>query len=273
MLAAGGTIAYFVLELETANTRIIEQNEEIKEQRELIDRKEVFGASLTSLLDTAAQFDGQIVGALVPFDRYETAAVRAWDHRWSSKAMDRDIAALAVLEEELDTLLAAATIEAASNTTGSTYEAVIDRLGSGFVVSLIDDADALCEADVLACVSSEDPYTVHFDAADHGLEYMNDTLKTGVAYHEFAHVLQMSNPEPTEKALEAFSGDVETMADCFALTYLDGWKLDHRIWVSSYQYWDVSLGYGHVCDAAQRASVVEWYDSLAFHVVPISQDS
>lgn len=273
LLAAGGTIAYFVLELDAANTRIIEQNEEIKEQRKLIDRKEVFGASFTSLLNTAAEFEGQLVGALVPIDRYETAAARAWDHRWNPKAMDRDIAAIAVLEDDLSELLSSASVQATTNTTGSTYESVIDSLGSGFVASLIDDADSLCEADVIACVVSDDPYTVHFDAADNGLEYMNDVLRTGVAYHEFAHVLQMSNPEPTETALEAFADDSETMADCYALTYLDGWKLDHRIWVSSYEYWDVSIGYGHVCDATQRAAVVAWHDSLAFHLEPISQDS
>ena len=51
---------------------------------------------------------------------------------------------------------------------------------------------------------------------------MNDWLRTGLAYHEYAHVLQFNNPEQTETAVESFGGDWETMADCYALTFLPG---------------------------------------------------
>ena len=81
----------------------------------------------------------------------------------------------------------------------------------------------------------------------------------------------MTNPEQTELALEAFSGDDETMADCYALTYLDGWTLEHKVWITSYSWWDVNVGYGYTCDDTQRQAIVTWYDSLGFTAAPISQ--
>ena len=113
---------------------------------------------------------------------------------------------------------------------------------------------------------------MHFDAADDNVEYTNDFIRSGVAYHEFAHVLQMTNPDATDAALEAFGDDDEIMADCFALTYLDGWKLDHRIWVSSYEYWDVSIGYGYTCNESQKQVIRDWYSQLGYQATPISQD-
>jgi hypothetical protein len=168
-------------------------------------------------------------------------------------------------------MLAAAGTEAATNVSGSTYEAVTDRLGGGFIASVIGDTGSICEADAFACVSWDDPYTEHFDAASGSAPYMSDWLRTGVAYHEFAHALQLTNPEPTATALASFGEDIETMADCFALTYLDGWALDHRIWLNRYQYWDISIGYGHTCDDAQRQAIRDWYGQLGFAVRPIFQ--
>jgi hypothetical protein len=226
---------------------------------------------MQGLMSTASGFDGVLMTSLVPLDHYQAVASRAWVHRWDPDALDRDIAEILTAADDLDALRAAANTQATTNSTGTTYETVIDQLGGGFVASVIDDADALCEDDVLACVSSDDPYTVHFDATDSELPYMTDWLRTGLAYHEFAHVLQMTNPEPTETARTFFDGNVETMADCFALTYLDGWTLDHRIWANKYQYWDVSIGYGHVCDDTQRQAVRDWYQQLGVEVRPISQ--
>ena len=100
---------------------------------------------------------------------------------------------------------------------------------------------------------------------------MTDWLRTGIAYHEFAHVLQFTNPGPTDTALESFDGDTETMADCFALTYLDGWTLDHTIWINRYRYWEVSIGYGYTCNETQRQVVRDWYGQLGFQSRPITQ--
>lgn len=266
-----GFLAFYLIELDAANTRIGEQERELEQQRILIDKKETFGAAMLGLVDTASTFDGVVVDSVVPFAEYERLAAEGWNDRWRPGAMDLNIAAVVTATSDLEHVLSAASAEASTNATGSTYEEVIDRLGGGFVASIIDDADALCEDDVLACVVSDKPYEVHFDAADTSLRYMTDWLKTGLAYHEFAHVLQFTNPEPTELALESFDGDVETMADCFALTYLDGWTLDHRVWEGRYYYWDVSIGYGHTCTASQRQVIREWRESVGFTMRPISQ--
>lgn len=267
-------LALFLLSyarLEEANTRIDEQDQQIEEQQELIEKKETFGQSMEGLIDTARAFEGIKMMDLVPYDTYQRIATSAWTNRWDATAVDGDIADVAVEKKALEDLLAAAATEASTNVTGTTYESVTDDLGKGFVASILEDADSLCQSDVLACVLHSDPYTVHYDAADHGVEYMTDWLRTGIAYHEFAHVLQMTNPGPTATAAASFGGDWETMADCFALTYLPGWTLDHTIWVSDYQYWEVSIGYGYTCDAAQMQVVREWYDPLGFAVTPITQ--
>ena len=271
LLAALGVLAFYLLQLSAANDRIADQKQQIQEQKDLIDKKETFGAAMAGLLETASQFDGVLMPSLVPVDDYEDIATQGWYHRWEGDALVKDTKTVNGYTDDLTALLTKAATEAGTNTTGSTYETVTDQLGGGFVSSLIDDADSLCASDVLACVFSEDPYTVHFDAADASVEYMTDWLKTGVAYHEFAHVLQMTNPEPTEAALEAFGGDDETMADCFALAYLDGWKLDHRIFITSYSWWDVSIGYGYTCNETQKQAVRDWYGALGYQTTVITQ--
>ena len=275
-LALAAAITFLVLyflQLNDANDRISEQEQKIKEQQELIDKKEVFGAAMEGLLDTAGQFEDTLYGTIVPTSSYKLTAMRAWTHRWDGDKLEDDIEKVAEYGDELDKLVADASVESSTNTTGSVYESTIDQLGGGYVASLLYDADTFCESDVLACVDPADPYTVHFDAADNDVEYTNDFIRTGIAYHEFAHVLQMTNPEPTETALDAFGGDDESMADCFALTYLDGWKLDHRIWVSSSMYWDVSIGYGYTCDDSQKQVVRDWYSQLGYVSEPITQRS
>jgi hypothetical protein len=271
LASAIGGLVYFYLTLDAANSRIDDQDRQIQEQSDLIDQKETFGAAMEQLLDTTAKFDGVLVGTVVPMDDYELLASRGWAHRWDAGKLASDTADVQTASQELEAVLTDAHTEATTNSTGTTNEAVVDSLGAGFALSALDDADTLCLKDVLGCVTWEDPFTVHFDAADYALPYMTDWLRTGLAYHEFAHVLQMTNPEQTDIAVEAFGGDIETMADCYALTYLDGWTLDNRVWVSSYMYWDVSMGYGHVCDGTERQAVIDWYESLGFESRPISQ--
>ena len=137
----------------------------------------------------------------------------------------------------------------------------------------LNTADAACDdTTAWGCVAGVDPYTVHFDAAEMGAEpFMTDWIRTGVAYHEYAHVLQMTNPDPTDKAVESFGGDWETMADCYALTVLPGWTLDHTIWVSDYEYWEVSVGYGYTCNASQKQVIRDWIAEVGYTHKPISQ--
>lgn len=262
LAAAAGAAVWLLLELQEARAGIRDRDDELREQRELIDRKDRFGAAMNQLLDEVDGFAGVPIAALVPWDEYQLLAGQGWARRWNAEALDKSIAAVEDAREALIARRGAAASEASVNATGSVYESTLDRLGAGYVTWRLDDADGLCGSDVLACVTSDKPLVVHVDAPDDALPYMTDWIRTGLAYHEFAHVLQYTNPEPTETALAAFSGDSETMADCYALTFLDGWTLDHRVWASSYEYWDVSIGYGYTCDEAQRQSVRDWVAEL-----------
>lgn len=264
-------IALYSIKLAEANSVIEKQEQQIKKQQNLIDKKETFGAAMNGLMGSAKKFDGILTASIIPFDEYEADARQGWLDRWDSSALTRDTTTVRTAVQHLEVLRSTASTQAATNDTGTKYEAVIDQLGGGFVSSKIDDAHSLCESDALACVISDDPYTVHFDVTDNSAPYMNDWLRSGVAYHEFAHVLQFTNPVPTKTALASFGDNTETMADCFALTYLDGWTLDHRVWVGHYTYWDVSIGYGYTCNDTQKQAVREWYSALGFHTHPISQ--
>jgi hypothetical protein len=261
----------YLLELNAATTQIRQQDQQLEEQRDLIDRKETFGAAMGALTDTIGEMAELPFSNLVSYEEYDEIAVTAWEHRWDALALDRDITDANEATEALQDVLAAARSEAESNATGSKYESVIDELGNGHVVTVLAASDYFCQGDVIACVASEEPQTVHFDTGDNDLPYMTDWLRTGIAYHEFAHVLQFTNPEQTEVALEAFGGDPEIMADCYALTYLPGWTLDHRVFVPRYGYVQLSLGYGYNCNEPQREAVRVWVDSLGFTTREISQ--
>lgn len=269
-LVVGG-LAYAIVQIDSLTSRINEQDRKIDEQEELIEKKETFGAAMAELMNTAAKFDGLRMGELLPSALIQSQAEIGWKHRWDAEALDRDTGAVESRIADLEATLSAAAAEASTNVSGTSYEAAIDSLGSGFVVSALDNPDALCESDVLGCVMGDDPYTVHFDANDLNRPFMTDFIDTGLAYHEFAHVLQMTNPKETKVALEAFGGDSETMADCFALTYLPGWTLDHTVWTSDVEYWEVSIGYGYTCNEGQRQAIRDWHDQLAISVEPVTQ--
>lgn len=266
-----GVIVYLALYLSAVLGRLDEAVDRIDEQQEIIDSKETFSAAMQELVDTARQFDGMPYATIISNDELQALAASGWENRWNPTRVAADVQAVQAKTESLRAILTAATDQAATNASGTAAEAAVDALGSGFVSTAYDDADSLCESDVLGCVTSADPYVVHLDAADQGLEWMTEWIWTGVAYHEFAHVMQYTNPEQTEVAAAAFGGDWETMADCFALTYLDGWALDQRVYVSSYSWYDVSVGYGYTCDSSQGQVVADWYDSVGYRSEPISQ--
>lgn len=52
------------------------------------------------------------------------------------------------------------------------------------------------------------------------------------------------------------------MADCYALTELDGWSSHHEVPIDDSSLWEVSVGYGVTCDDAQRARIREWVSSV-----------
>ena len=272
LIATGVVLALSLARLEKANTVIDDQEQEIQEQKDLIEKKETFGAAAEELMGAAAQFASVPYASLVDTQNMTDLIRAGWDDRWDGDLLVTDTENLRAATQELSAVVAAAQGEAAVNATGSFYETLTDQLGTGYVKTSLDTADATCEQDVWGCVGGEDPFTIHYDNSQTASEpYMNDWLRTGLAYHEYAHVLQFNNPEQTETAVESFGGDWETMADCYALTFLPGWTLDHTIYVSDFEYWEVSVGYGYTCDANQAQVVRDWAGSLGYKPAPISQ--
>jgi len=265
-LAAGGWLYW---QLTQANAQIEQQQRELDEQRDLIDQKEVFGAAMQRVADNVAALDGLPFASMVDWNRVDGLADRGWRHRWVAKSLEYDIKDAVGAADELEELRAAATAEAASNVTGTVWETTLDQLGSGYVSTLMEEADELCEDDVLACVDWADPFVVHVDADDSAVESMNDWIRTGVAYHEFAHVLQATNPEPTEETLAVFGGDLERMADCYSLTVLPGWTLEHKVWINSWSWWDVEVGYGYTCNETERQAIRDWNAKLGVVARPL----
>lgn len=272
LVATGAVLTVALLQLDSALVQIDEQREQLDEQGDLIDQKETFSSAATELMATAAQLDGVPFATLVDSDYHRTLIQRAWTHRWNSIQLRRTTEDVQSETAKLAALVASATEQRESNGSDTYFEKITDQLGQGYVTTSLNTVDELCGKDPWGCVNSDDPLTIHYDQAETRAEpFMNDWLRKGLAYHEYAHVLQFTNPEQTRKAEEAFDGDWETMADCYALTYLKGWTLDHRIWVNSYQYWDVSVGYGYTCNSEQRRAVREWVESLGYTHEPISQ--
>ncbi len=271
-VAAGAGLTVALLQLDRALAQIEQQLDDLDEQRDLIDQKETFSSAAQELMSTAAQLDGVPFATLVDTTYLSSLIKRGWTHRWTATALERDITEVREVTDELSGTIEAALVQASTNTSGTFFETTTDQLGLGYVATALDSADAMCEEDVWGCVAGDDPFTIHYDDAEmRGEPFMNDWLRTGLAYHEYAHVLQFTNPGPTAKAAEAFGGDWETMADCYALTVLPGWTLDHTIWTSAFEYWEVSVGYGYTCDDSQRDVIREWVASVGYVHEPISQ--
>lgn len=271
VVAALGILAYFVVQLLEARETIGDQREEISELNEIIDTKETFGAAMGELMDTARLLDGAPMAALVPFDDFERIARLAWNDRRSPARLEQHAARAEARTAELREVLERSEAERSSNSTKTLPERVLDSLGDGFASLVYDDADALCGTDVLGCVDGSDPYLVHLDRADLAHPSVDDWGRRYIALHEYAHVLQYTNPEATATAAESFRGDWEFMADCYALNALNSRSLERRVWVSAYQYWDTSYGYGRVCNTAQRRVIDDWIGDVGVHYRAVSQ--
>jgi hypothetical protein len=273
LLATGVALTLVALMLDQAQSRIEQQQEDIEEQQDLIEQKETFSLAAQELMATAAQFDGVPFATLVDTRHYQSLFQRGWRHRWDSVALDRDIEEVYVATAELADIAEAAREQAGSNESGTFFERTTDALGKGFITTSLNSAIEFCDdGDALGCVSGDDPMVIHYSSdLFREAPYDSDFLREGVAYHEYAHVLQMTNPEATAEAVTAFDGDWETMADCYALTYLKNWKLDHTIWINSYSYWELSIGYGYTCNSSQRDVIRDWVDSVGYRHVPLSQ--
>ncbi len=258
-------------ELDRTIEELEDRQRRLDEQREQLDEKETFGQSMGALMDTVARFDGVPAASLVDFGRIELLAGYAWKDRHDVAAVRRYTAEIDVLTADFAAVLAEADARVGTNASGTLAETLIDELGRGFVETVWGDAGAVCQTEALGCVWGGEPLIIHLDVDGFAQPYRTEWGETLVAYHEFAHVLQFTNPLPTVDALGAFGGDNETMADCYALTMLDAWSLEERVWASGASYWDVTYGYGQVCDDAQRDVIRDWVASLGVQVRPVSQ--
>lgn len=274
IVGAVATIGFLQLDAATATIRdqqreINDKQRELDDQREIIDSKETFGAAMESLLDEVDAYAGVPMATIIPWEEYEYLAQSSWFSRWNADELDR---LTADVEHERELLVAkreAAQLEASSNSSGSPYEAVFDHLGAGYVTWGFRSSGEVCGGDAWACVRGEDPYVVHVVSSVDAEWYVSDWMRTGVAYHEMAHVLQVTNPEPTEEALASFDGNHEHMADCYALTFLDGWSLEHTFRSGGYIY-TTSVGYGYTCNSSQRDVMRDWYSKLGVQPRTIS---
>lgn len=251
--------------------QIQQQDDQISELNDLLDEKQQFGAAMGDFLDTARALDGAPMAALVPMDEAQGLAHAAWTSRRVGSAVASHTTRVRELTESVRAAQLAADLERASNTTGTVSEQLLDEIGSGYARLDLGGADDLCRADVVGCVSSDDPYVVHLDPQNLSHPSMDDWSRRFVTYHEFAHVLQFTNPVATEAVQAAFEGDVEFMADCYALRQLDAWSLSRRVWETSSTYWESELGYGRVCDTAQRQVIDDWLSQIGVRLGPISQ--
>lgn len=269
VVASGAGFAWMSAQLSDSRSRITDQEQrlqdqqrELDEQREAIERKEQFGAAMADLYATVDPLVGLPYSSLVPWTQIEAIAGRAWQHRWTPSALDRDILDLETLTSDLVVRADAAREQAATNASGSVWEATLDELGGGWVSMEFDESGRPCGLEAMACVSGASPFHVEVSAGTRSDGQLTDWMRTGVAYHEFAHVLQFTNPEATASALTAFADDPETMADCYALTVLDGWTLEHEVPIDATSYWEVRLGYGYTCDDGQRQVIRDWLSGL-----------
>lgn len=265
LVVAVAALVWLAVTVVQLNGLVQEQSEQIRQQQEdisnlndLLDEKQDFSAAVGEFLDSARALSDAPMATLVPSIELQQLASHAWTARRSPGAGSADAERVRALADTMRAAQAAADAERSSNATGTLSESILDEVGRGYARLSFDGADTLCEGDVVGCVSSGDPYVVHLDLENLSHPSMDDWARRLVTLHEFAHVLQFTNPEATAVAEQAFEGDWEFMADCYALRQMNEWTLKHRVWVSSFEYWDTQVGYGRVCDSAQRQVIGDW---------------
>lgn len=265
--------AFVYLQWMQSQAHVERLEEQVDDLDRKLDVKESFGESMAALMQTVKALEGAPVSGLVDYPDYQRLATEAWKERHTVLAVQAKAEAVDAHAARLEAVLARAQTERASNVTGSFSEDLMDEHGQGFAHIMFDDAGAVCDdSDAIGCVAADAPHVIHLDDETMAHESMDDWGRRMLTLHEFAHVLQFTNPEVTESALSAFDGDEEFMADCYALTITDEDTLDHRVWIGGGSYWDVSYGYGEVCDARQRDVIRDWIDDVAVEYRPLTPE-
>lgn len=161
--------------------------------------------------------------------------------------------------QSLDKSIAAAK-KRRGNASGTAVERFVDESGNGFI-ALSWDATSACQyknkragSTVGGCVKGGEA-KIHLRKRDGTFGQWAQRM---IVVHEMAHVYQNVDRERnwpqssyTDKLLKQglFRGSHESMADCYALEYLDERDLSNgRAWV----------GYGYVCSSSERKAIRKW---------------
>lgn len=217
----------------------------------------------TRIDELAVAFDGTAVASLVAW--FE------WLHRQDERMADpalleytaQTIATqTTTFREELEASIVAAKTRR-KNRSGSVTERIVDRAGKGFI-GIRWDAATACKAEVregwrrIGCVKKGDSLTVHLLPE----RELGRWGSTRAVVHELAHVYQradkarsIDNKGDYEALLAKgmFQGSLESMADCFSMTYYDEWTLSRD---------GQSIGYGYVCNKKERRAIRRWAASI-----------
>ncbi|MFD5225313.1 hypothetical protein ACFWHT_06785 [Microbacterium sp. NPDC058342] len=158
--------------------------------------------------------------------------------------------------EDLEAKVKAADARRA-NSSGTLTEKIVDQAGDGFIDLRWDSATACATS--TACVTGKDPLVVHHKPKGY---LRGEWEQRMVVTHELAHVYQFadaarsgSDVSATDRLLEKglFQGSDEKMADCYALTYFGEDSLEHG---------NFTMGYGYVCNSAERQAIRDWAAQL-----------
>ncbi|MCM3779381.1 variant leucine-rich repeat-containing protein [Microbacterium hydrocarbonoxydans] len=225
------------------------------------DPAAAFEAERARFYELAAQLEGNPVAPLVT----RTAEFERLEKSMAAPGITAAYAAqLAQSAEtsrkELEQRIADATARR-TNASGSVTEGIVDEAGAGFIDIAWDAATACApsrnadEGRFTAGCVSEDPLAVHLAPED---QLPGDMGMRVVVLHELTHLYQRADsdthPDGPSAAVELveqgyFQGSSESMADCYALTYLDQWTLTFE---------GRTMGYGYVCGEEERGLIRQW---------------
>lgn len=230
-----------------------------------------FDAERERYTELAAELEGNPVAPLVTEMRlFRLLEARAEKARTSESEAFAAIEAEQVAQEArefretLEQRIADAEARRA-NSSGSLAEGLVDSAGAGFI-DITWNAATQCspsekEGKTTAGCVSEEPLAVHLLPKEQALG--GDWAENMTTVHELAHLYQRAESDlsgahessPSMQLIEQglFQGSSEKMADCYALTYFDEWTLETD---------EVVLGYGYVCDEAERQAIREWAASI-----------
>lgn len=272
IILVGGT-GFIVYQYMAQQTKLEAVNEEIKSLieentrlQEQVDAKETFNSVVHDIYTEWRKLEGTPYIEKAQTGRVVTLVQGAYDIRTSPADVN-------VLTDTLRELLGELQVFTNSmeknimNISGDSTESVTDMLSHGIVETTYYSSvsgKAPCEQIASACVWSNAPNMINFNvdafqvAVKVGGPDFAEWWKKGVAYHEFAHVLQNFNPTATESVLATFDNNKELMADCYASAYFGGNEF-------------ITYNYNLGCTATQIDAVKAWADSLKITVPTITQ--